>query len=53
MLEEYIETGMEEEEATLLVLKSKEKDLDSLMFLGASYLNKHRRGAMDAYIIRG
>lgn len=42
----------DEEEATLAVLKHKEKDLDSIMFLGASYLTRHKRGPMDAFLGR-
>lgn len=42
----------DEEEATLAVLKRKEKDLDSILFLGAPYLTKHKRGPMDAFLGR-
>ncbi len=42
----------DEEEATLSVLKRKEKDLDNILFLGASYLTKHKRGPMDAFLGR-
>lgn len=52
MLKEYMEDGMDEEDATLSVLKQKEKEIDSIMFLGASYLNKHKRGPMDAFLGR-
>ncbi len=52
MLNSFIEDGMDEEEATLLVLKKKEKELDTLMFLGAHYLKKHKRGPMDMFIRR-
>jgi len=48
---EYRET-LDEEEATLKVLKIKEKDLDSLLFMSASYLTKHKRGPMDAFLKR-
>lgn len=48
---EYRET-LDEEEATLKVLKIKERDLDSLLFTGASYLTKHKRGPMDMFIKR-
>jgi DNA polymerase delta subunit 1 len=48
---EYRET-LDEEEATLKVLKIKEKDLDSLLFMGASYLTKHKRGPMDMFLKR-
>jgi DNA polymerase elongation subunit (family B) len=52
LLKDYIEAGKDEEDATLEVLKKKEKELDSLMFTGASYLNKHKRGPMDAFLGR-
>jgi DNA polymerase delta subunit 1 len=52
MLQEYLEDGKDEEDATLLVLKKKEKELESLMFLGAQYLKKHKRGPMDMYVRR-
>ena len=50
MLSSFIDDGMDEEEATLLVLKRKEKELDSLMFTGAQYLKKHKRGPMDMFL---
>jgi DNA polymerase elongation subunit (family B) len=40
---------LDEEEATLKVLALKEKDLDSLLFMGAQYLKKHKKGPMDTY----
>jgi DNA polymerase elongation subunit (family B) len=43
---------LDEEEATLAVLKQKEKDLDSILFMGASYLKKHKRGPMDMFLGR-
>jgi DNA polymerase elongation subunit (family B) len=43
---------LDEEEATLKVLKLKEKDLDSLMFMGAQYLKKHKKGPLDNYFQR-
>jgi hypothetical protein len=52
LLREHMEGGMDEEDATLAVLKRKEKELDTLMFTGASYLNKHKRGPMDAFLGR-
>jgi DNA polymerase elongation subunit (family B) len=52
MMAEYLEAGKDEEEATLLVLKKKEKELESLMFLGAQYLKKHKRGPMDMFVRR-
>ena len=42
----------DEEESTLAVLKRKEKDLDSVLFLTSSYLTKHKRGPMDAFLGR-
>ena len=53
LLKQYMEEkGMDEEDATLAVLKQKEKEIDSILFLGAQYLNKHKRGPMDAFIGR-
>jgi DNA polymerase elongation subunit (family B) len=52
MLNSFLEDEMDEEEATLLVLKKKEKELDTLMFLGAPYLKKHKRGPMDMFVRR-
>jgi DNA polymerase elongation subunit (family B) len=40
------------EEAQLRILKRKEKELDSLMFMGAQYLKKHKVGPMDAFLKR-
>lgn len=40
---------LDEEEATLKVLGLKEKELDSIMFMGAQYLKKHKKGPMDKY----
>jgi DNA polymerase elongation subunit (family B) len=42
----------DEEEATLAVLKRKEKELDGLLFTGASYLTRHKRGPMDMFVRR-
>ena len=42
----------DEEEATLAVLKRKEKELESILFMGASYLTKHKRGPMDMFLKR-
>jgi len=50
---EMIDGGMDEEDATLKILKLKEKELDKLMFMGANYLNKHKRGPMDLFVKRG
>jgi DNA polymerase elongation subunit (family B) len=52
LLSEYMEDGQDEEEATLSVLKQKEKELEKIMFMGASYLTKHKRGPMDAFLKR-
>jgi DNA polymerase elongation subunit (family B) len=43
---------LDEEEATLAVLRQKEQDLDSIMFLSAPYLKKHKRGPMDMFLRR-
>jgi DNA polymerase elongation subunit (family B) len=51
LLKEYMET-MDEEEATLKVLEKKEKELDSILFMTASYLTKHKRGPMDMFLKR-
>lgn len=50
--EEFVEDGLDEEEATLKVLKLKEKDLDPLLFMSAPYLKKHKVGPMDAFLKR-
>lgn len=52
MLKEHMENGMDEEDATLTILKKKEKEIDSILFLGSSYLAKHKRGPMDAFLGR-
>jgi DNA polymerase elongation subunit (family B) len=52
MWKEFIETGMDEEEATLKVLDKKEKELDSILFTSAPYLTKHKRGPMDMFLKR-
>lgn len=53
LLKDYMdEKGMDEEDATLAVLKQKERELESILFLGAQYLNKHKRGPMDAFLKR-
>ena len=51
LFEEYRET-LDEEESTLKVLKMKEKDLDSLLFMGSQYLKKHKTGPMDMFLKR-
>jgi hypothetical protein len=52
MLQEFMEAGLDEEDATLKVLEKKEKELEKLLFMGASYLTKHKRGPMDAFLGR-
>jgi DNA polymerase elongation subunit (family B) len=52
MKKEFIEDGMDEEEATLKVLDKKEKELDSILFMKAQYLTKHKRGPMDMFLKR-
>jgi hypothetical protein len=52
MLKEFMEDGLDEEDATLKVLDKKEKELNSILFLGASYLTKHKRGPMDMFLKR-
>jgi hypothetical protein len=57
MFEVFQEDGVErglsqqdaEEEATLKVLAKKENELDSILFMGAQYLKKHKVGPMDRY----
>jgi DNA polymerase elongation subunit (family B) len=51
MFSEYRET-LDEEEATLKVLKMKEKDLDGLLFMSSPYLKKHKIGPMDMFLKR-
>jgi hypothetical protein len=43
---------LDKEEGTLAILRQKEQDLDSIMFLGAPYLKKHKRGPMDMFLRR-
>jgi DNA polymerase elongation subunit (family B) len=52
MFKEFREDGLDEEDATLKVLKNKEKDLDYLLFMGAQYLRKHKTGPIDAFFRR-
>jgi DNA polymerase elongation subunit (family B) len=52
MMNDYLAGGMDEEDATLAVLKQKEKEIEGLLFMGASYLTKHKRGPMDAFLGR-
>jgi DNA polymerase elongation subunit (family B) len=51
LFSEYRET-LDEEEATLKVLKMKEKDLDGLLFMSSQYLKKHKTGPIDAFFRR-
>lgn len=43
---------MDEEESTLKVLSLKERELDSILFMGSRYLKKEKRGPMDMFIRR-
>jgi hypothetical protein len=56
LMDQMMEKHKDEEEATLAVLGRKEKQLDSLMFLGSPVLSKYikrtTRGPMDAFISR-
>jgi len=52
MYHAFLDDGMDEEEATLKVLEKKEKELDTIMFLGAQYLKKHKTGPMDKFMRR-
>jgi DNA polymerase elongation subunit (family B) len=52
MWKDFIDKGMDEEEATLKVLDKKEKELDSILFTTAPYLTKHKRGPMDMFLKR-
>ena len=52
MYHAFLDDGMDEEEATLKVLEKKERELDSIMFLGAQYLKKHKSGPMDKFMRR-
>jgi DNA polymerase elongation subunit (family B) len=49
LLQETIEAGTDEEDATLMILKRKEKELENLMFMGARYLAKHKTGPIDKW----
>uniref|UniRef100_A0A6C0F023 DNA-directed DNA polymerase n=1 Tax=viral metagenome TaxID=1070528 RepID=A0A6C0F023_9ZZZZ len=51
LFSDYRET-LDEEEATLKVLKMKEKDLDGLLFMSSQYLKKHKTGPMDMFLKR-
>jgi DNA polymerase delta subunit 1 len=43
---------MDEEERTLKILSLKEKELDSILFTGAQYLRKEKRGPLDSFFTR-
>ena len=53
LYEEYLETLDDHEQATLKVLAHKEKQLDSMLFLGADYIQntirKSRTGPLDSF----
>jgi DNA polymerase elongation subunit (family B) len=51
MLKEFIESGLDEEEATLKVLDKKEKELESILFMKAPYLQFGRgQTTMDMFL---
>jgi DNA polymerase elongation subunit (family B) len=52
LYETYIEKGQTDEDAVLSVLAQKEKELDKILFTGASYLQKHKKGPMDMFLKR-
>lgn len=52
MFKNFREDGLDEEDATLKVLKMKERDLESLLFMGSQYLKKHKTGPIDAFFRR-
>lgn len=43
---------LSEEEKTLKILSLKEKELDSILFTGAQYLKKEKRGPLDSFFTR-
>ena len=43
---------LDEEESTLYTLKQKEQDLETILFMGAPYLKKLKRGPMDLFLGR-
>jgi DNA polymerase elongation subunit (family B) len=47
-----VKEDLDEEDATLYLLKQKEQDLDSILFMGAPYLKKLKRGPMDMFLKR-
>ena len=50
LLEQTIELRGDEEQSTLDVLKVKEKEVDKLIFMKASYLNKYKVGPMNKFL---
>jgi DNA polymerase delta subunit 1 len=40
-MDEYLDKGMDEEDATLKILEKKEKELETILFLGSPYLNSY------------
>lgn len=53
MYHAFLDDGMDEEEATLKVLSKKEKELDSIMFMKAPYLQMGRgQRTMDGFMKR-
>jgi hypothetical protein len=56
-MEQMMEKYNDEEEATLGVLARKEKQLDSILFMGSpalsKVLKKNTRGPMDMFVRRG
>lgn len=52
MFTRFQEDGLDEEEATLKVLAKKENELESILFMGAQYLKKHKIGPMDRFMQR-
>ena len=43
---------LSQEEQTLKILSLKEKELDSILFTGAQYLRKEKRGPLDSFFTR-
>jgi hypothetical protein len=52
LLEETIDAGCDEEDSTIAILKQKEKELETFLFMGAQYLKKWKRGPIDTYFQR-
>ena len=49
LVQERLDEGEDEETATLAIQKLKEKELETILFLGARYLKKYKVGPMDKY----